>query len=163
MMMADYAQAEAGKLNIIGATVTVIGRAPDVGVTVPFSLVVLLEVPPDHYGEECAFKITLEDASGALVTVPGTTPGDEPQPVVQINQTARFAEPTPSPHLRFPEQYRQGYLPARVYLVIGFPNGLPLASGEGYRWRVTLDNQARDEWTAGFVVAEQVSQQLSSS
>jgi hypothetical protein len=156
MLVADYAQAEAGKLNIVGGGVTVVGRAPNIGLTAPFSLVVSLEVPPDQYGAECAVEIILEDASGDVVTVPGAAPGDERQPVVRVSQTARFDGPKPTPHLKFPEQYQQGFLPSRVYVVIGFSSGLPLASGEAYLWRVTVDGQTRDEWTARFVVAEQV-------
>jgi hypothetical protein len=156
MLMADYAQAEGGKLNVIGGGITVAGRSPNIAVTAPFSLVVSVEVPPDHYDSEAAVEIILEDPAGDVVTVPGAATDDERWPVVRVSQTARFTGPIVPPYLRFPEQFQQGYLPSRVYMVIGFPTGLPLPSGAAYLWRVAVDGQTRDAWTERFVVAEQV-------
>jgi hypothetical protein len=44
------------------------------------------------------------------------------------------------------------FLPARAQLAIGFPIGLPLEPKRGYRWRVVIDGDTRDDWTESFIV-----------
>ena len=155
LMMADYAAADpAGKLNMIGGGVAVLGRLAAAPVTSPFFLIASLSVPPDHYGDESYVEIRLEDTSGNVVVLPGATP-DLPSTPLVIRQTAKFNGPTPPPQLRFPDRYLQGYLRARVQMVVGFPGGLPLPTGGGYVWRVSIGAESRSEWSLEFVVAEQ--------
>lgn len=149
ILMADYAAVDAaGKLSVIGGGISVVLKNPNAGQTAPVTLVVSLAVPPDRYGDECAIEITLEDASGEIVTMPGAVPG-APQPL-QINNSTKFSEPM----TQRPEVAPKGYLWAVAQLVAQFPVGLPLASGAGYQWRVKIDNQTNDEWTERFIVAE---------
>jgi hypothetical protein len=151
--MADYAAVDqAGKLNVIGGGISVLTRVPNAEQTAPVALVVSLAAPPDRYGDECMVEITLEDASGDIVTLPGAVPG-VPQPL-RINQSAKFTEPTAQHPLITPK----GYLWAGVQLVVQFPVGLPLRGIGGYQWRVKIDDQARDDWTEKFVVTEQAVQ-----
>jgi len=35
---------------------------------------------------------------------------------------------------------------------MSFSPGLPLAEGQGYMWRVKIDDEANEEWTERFVV-----------
>ncbi|HUY50811.1 MAG TPA: hypothetical protein VMV92_34735 [Streptosporangiaceae bacterium] len=148
MLIADYAVADAaGKVNVIGGGLTGLGRNPSTGLTPPFALFVSVSVPPHLYNAECSVEIILEDAGGTLVALPGLAPGLPPQPV-RVGQAVRFSEP------RFPQPVNAParFLPARTQWAMSFSPGLPLAEGQGYMWRVKIDDEANEEWTERFVV-----------
>lgn len=154
ILIADYAAVDqAGKLNVIGGGISVVTRRPSAEQTAAVALVVSLTAPPERYGDDCAVEITLEDASGGLVALPGGPPG-ELRPL-RISQSAKFAEPSAQTSLITPKSF----LWAGVQLLVAFPLGLPLAAGDGYQWRVKVDDQTDDSWTERFVVVEQAVQQ----
>jgi hypothetical protein len=41
----------------------------------------------------------------------------------------------------------------KTQIIMQFQNGLPLPPGTGYRWRVRVDQDTRDEWTEALYVA----------
>jgi hypothetical protein len=147
ILMADYAAVDStGKLNVIGGGVTVVGSPPAGPGRIPLSLIVWVVVPPQHYGANSTVEVTLEDDSGEIVTWPSGSSG-EPE-LARIVQQVRF----PEPNLPRGSDAVRGFLPARLQFVVGFPGGLALAKDRGYRWRVTVDDQSREDWTEHFVV-----------
>jgi hypothetical protein len=150
LFLADYASAEAGKLNMIGGGLGLIGNASQVsdgaplGFTAPFVVVVSVAVPPELYGAECAVEVALEDSMGAPVSLPG--PIGESQ-VMRVAQNVTFSEAlfpgTPVPKMT---------LRARMQWLLTFNAGLPLSIGQRYVWRIRIDGDTRDEWTEEFFV-----------
>jgi hypothetical protein len=148
MLVADYAIADqAGKVNALGAGLTAVGINPGTGLTAGFALFVQVGVPPQFYNAECAVEIVLEDAGGALVELPSPAPGLPQQPV-RVGQAIRFDPPRFAGPVNVPARY----LPSRVQWVLSFTTGLPLAVGQGYGWRVKIDDATSDEWVERFVV-----------
>lgn len=149
ILLADYAVAEVsvGKINALGAGVNLVGISPTgTGLTSGFAVIVQVSVPPRCYGAESSVEIQLEDASGGLVGLP-PAPGLPPQPI-RVGQVVRFNAPT----LPQPVSTPSNWLPARGQWVLNFTTGLPLAPGQGYAWRVKLDDESRDDWVERFVV-----------
>lgn len=147
LLIADYAVADpAGKLNVIGGALTGMGWNPNTGTTPPFALLVMVSVPPRLYNAECAVEILLENPGGALVELPGPT--GVPSQQLRVGQAVRFEEP------RFPGPVNAPvrYLPARSQWALTFMTGLPLVAGQGYVWRVKIDDVSHDDWTERFVV-----------
>lgn len=150
LLIADYASVDvAGKLNVIGGGLTVIGQADRVGpggptgFTAPFGLVVSVGVGPTLYRSECALEVALEDSKGEVVELPG--PAGQPQKM-RIAQNVVFEEPN------LPAGVPRSSLRARSLLVLMFNGGLPLAIGQRYVWRVRIDHDTRDDWTEEFSV-----------
>jgi hypothetical protein len=150
LLIADYASVDAArKLNVIGGGLTLIGQPDQIsagvpsGFTAPFALVVSVTVKPTLYRSECSIEVALEDSKGELVKLPG--PAGEPQKM-RIAQNSVFEEPN------FPAGVPRGLLRARTLFVLMFSNGLPLAIGQRYVWRVTIDHDTRDDWTEEFFV-----------
>jgi hypothetical protein len=151
LFLADYAATDpAGKVNVIGGGVTGVGMNPATRTTTPFTLFASVAVPPPLYNAECAVEIILQDSAENLVSVPGPAPGMPAQPL-RVGQAVRFEEP------RFPQPVSSParFLYARTQWVLGFATGLPLTPGEGYTWRVNIDDNTRDDWTERFVVMGQ--------
>jgi hypothetical protein len=148
LFLADYAIADpTGKVNAIGAGLTAVAINPASGLTAGFALFVQIGVPPEFYGVECAVEIALEDAGGQLVELPSQAPGLPAQPL-RVGQAVRLNEPQFLQPVNAPTRY----LPARIQWVLGFATGLPLAVAQGYRWRVRIDGETRDDWIERFVV-----------
>ncbi len=151
LFLADYAAADpTGKVHVIGGGVTGVGLNPATRTTSPFALFVSVAVPPQLYYAECAVEIVLQDSAQNLVSVPGPAPGMPDQPL-RVGQAVRFEEP------RFPQPVNipARFLYARTQWALSFATGLPLTPGEGYVWRVNVDNDSRDDWTERFVVIGQ--------
>jgi hypothetical protein len=147
MLLADYGIVEAGKINALGAGVTAIGINPGLpGFTIGFALIVQVGVPHQFYNAECSVEMLLEHAGGGLVEI-SPSPGLPPQPV-RVGQAVRFDPPVFQRQVSAPSNY----LPARVQWVLNFTTGLPLVPGQGYAWRVKIDDSTRDEWLEKFVV-----------
>lgn len=150
LLLADYAVADpAAKINALGAGLTVMGINVTSGLTAGFSLIVQIGVPSTLYNAECSVEVLLEDSGGGLVGVPLATglPQQSTQPI-RIGQVVRFDPP----RLPAPVSMPSSYLPARVQFVLNFTMGLPLMPGQGYGWRVKLDDASRDDWVEKFVV-----------
>jgi len=144
VLLADYIAVDAaGKLTAVGAAFTLTGLQPD-GHTPPQHVAVLVDVPAGNLSQDFSLDLSLRDEeSGQAVIVPGPSGEMEPLRVAQVMR----AQPPQAPGLHLPSD-----LPGRVQIVIGFPQGLPLTQGRGYRWVVELDGQSRPEWSSGFYV-----------
>jgi hypothetical protein len=143
VLLADYIAVDGnGKLTAVGAAFTLTGLQPD-GHTPPQHVAVLVDVPASHLGQDFSLDLSLRDDSGAAVLVPGPSGDMEPLRVAQVMR----AQAPQAQGLHLPAE-----LPGRVQIVIGFPQGLPLAQGRGYRWVVELDGRSRPEWSSGFYV-----------
>jgi hypothetical protein len=151
ILMADFAAVDqAGKLNIIGGTIAVVGRSPDAASTFPFSVIAMISVPATLYGETSMLELLLEDADGNPVDV--QLPGQVAPQHVKITNSAQFIRPKTQSHIDVPVEYLRG----RTTLVVQFPTGLPLAGGRGYQWRVVVDGATQDSWTELFTVTDQL-------
>ncbi len=146
LLMGDFVAVDAtsGKLSMVGGGVTVLGTTPG-GNTAPFGVYVSVTVPPAQYGESSHMELVLEEAGGTPVGVPAP-PDGTPKPL-RLGQGVSFEEPK----LPITDSIK-AFLPARAQLAIGFPIGLPLEPKRGYRWRVVIDGDTRDDWTESFIV-----------
>ena len=143
LLVADYASTDSeGKLNVIGGGIAVLGAhqaaGQQLGLTAPFTLVVLVAVEPRLYGEECALELILENSAGDPVELPGPA---GPQ-LMRIAQNMTFEE-----KVMTHRGVRRGVIRSRSVVTLGFQQGLPLTSGERYLWRVKIDGNTRDDWT----------------
>ena len=130
--IADFVNVDAGgKANVIGGGVLLLGFDPQQGVTTPFAIFVRL-VSPVPTTDHPAVEIVLVDASGQPVQVPG--PMGENQ-AIRISQVIEFSAPA-VPGVHIPA----GAIPSVSQFAINFSNGLPLAPGHSYSWRVQLDH-----------------------
>lgn len=148
VLLSDYAAGDAaGKLNILGGGIQLVGHDATAGVTAPFSVVALASFAPEHVGESPAVELLLEDDSGTAVKLPGPVgPMGEPQ-TMSIAQAHTIEEPI----------YQGAHVPRRLLrsqmqMVLNFATGLPLAVGALYRWRFKIDHFSREEWTTSFYV-----------
>jgi hypothetical protein len=145
VFLADYAAADAvNKINAIGLGWAVTGTDPSTGLTAPQTLVAMLDVPPDRYGEDFTLTLTLRDEAGAPVALPG--PAGTPQPM-RIAQIVRAEEPTFGPAMNVPRDV----LWAHVQVVLNLGNGLPLQPGL-YSWQLDIDGKEDPKWRASFYV-----------
>lgn len=130
--LADFVNVDAGgKANLIGAGIAILGFDPQQGVTTPFAIYVRV-VSPVPIDDRPAVEILLVDASGQPVMLPG--PMGEAQ-ALRISQNVEFP-PLAVPGVSLPS----GALPSVAQFAINFANGLPLAPGHSYTWRVQLDH-----------------------
>ena len=146
LLIGDFVAVDAmsSKLSVVGGGVTVLGLAPG-GNTAPFGVYVSITVPPAQYGESSHVELVLEEAGGAPAEVPAP-PDGTPKPL-RMGQDVSFQEP----NLPVSDSIKT-FLPARAQLAIGFPIGLPLEPKRGYRWRIVIDGDTRDDWTESFIV-----------
>ena len=132
MLLADYAQAAEGKLNVIGAGWTLTGPQP-----VPHAIGLIFEVPWDQANDQIHFRLELVDQDGEPFMLP--TP-EGPQPLhtegqFEVGRPAGIKRGTP---LNF-----------TIALNIG---AQPLAPGERYEWRLTVNGETHEDWRAAFSV-----------
>lgn len=148
LLLADYAAIDpGGRINAIGAGLNGLGINQTTGLTVGFALIVQVGVPPQLYDAECAVEILLEDASGGLVELPLVT-GLPSQQAIRVGQAVRFDTPRLPVSVNVPRRY----LHARAQWVLSFASGLPLVAGQGYGWRVKIDDATKDDWIERFIV-----------
>jgi hypothetical protein len=155
LLIGDFVAVDAlsSKLSVVGGGVTVLGLATG-GNTAPFGVYVSVTVPPAQYGESSHVELVLEEAGGAPAEVP-SLPDGMPKPL-RMGQDVAFHEPK----LPGSDSIKM-FLPARAQLAIGFPIGLPLEPTRGYRWRVVIDGDTRDDWTESFIVIAASAEQSS--
>lgn len=127
MMLADSAEAVGGKLYILGGGWTVIG--PEIG---PTAIAILFSVPWDQTSVKHRFAMELLDADGDAVT----GPDENPLMIEGEFETGRPPGIKPGTSLD-------------VGIAIPVPP-LPLELGVGYVWRLTVDQELRDEWRLPF-------------
>lgn len=143
VVLADFANADsAGKANILGAAWSFTGLLPN-GLTPAQALVVLIEVAPQHLGEQFAVSCTLVNEAGDPVMMPGPT--GELQ-ALRVQQLVHAETP------RVPGVVLPSSLPGRTQVILNLGIGLPIPPGL-YRWVVEVDGNANPQWGTTFCVA----------
>jgi hypothetical protein len=126
MLLADSAQAEGGKLYILGGGWSIAGPGP-----LNFAIALKLEVPWDQANRKQKFILRLEDQDGQPVEVEGKK--------VEFGGELEVGRP---PGLL------QG-IPLDAVLAINFQN-LLLPPGSRYLWRLFINGGSKGEWTLAF-------------
>ena len=149
ILIADHVSVDgaSGKASLLGYGIAFIGLDERSGLTAPFGLLVAAAVPPTHYDTQCNAIVSLGDSGGAAVMMPASD--GHRQPFI-IQQTLKFSRPIPQTG-----EAPIAFVPSRALLGVTFLPGLPLVAGQGYRWRLTLDDETRNEWTEAFAVVAQ--------
>jgi hypothetical protein len=129
MLLADSAQAVAGKLFILGGGWSLIGPDPT-----PMALAVKIEVPWDQTNQTHAFRLELLDSDGNPVVAPGE--GAEPVFVEGNFEVGRPAGIKPGTPIDFPFAVNLG--------------PIPLEPDTRYAWRLSIDGDSQDEWRVAF-------------
>ena len=132
MLLADYAVVADGKLTIVGGGWSQTGPEP-----ASFGIALLIQVPWDQSNTLHTFTVELLDADGAHVVL--ETEEDEEQSVAfggefEVGRPPGLKPGTP---LDFPVAMNS--------------TPLPLEPGR-YEWRLTIDDQARQDWSVPFTV-----------
>jgi hypothetical protein len=131
MLLADYAVVSDGKLTIIGGGWSQTGPEP-----ASFGIGLLIQVPWDQANTPHSFNVELLDADGGPVVL--ETPEEEQ--AVAFGGEFEVGRPPglkPGTPLDFPVAMNS--------------TPLPLEPGR-YEWRLTIDNQAREDWRLPFTV-----------
>lgn len=135
ILLADSAQAVAGKLYILGGGWSVTGPGP-----VPSALAIKIEVPWDRANQRHDLQIALLDVDGQPVKVP-TPAGDLPLELKSQFEVGRPAGVLPG-------------TPLDVALAVNL-GPLPLRPGQRYVWRCTIDGDTHEDWQVAFSTREQ--------
>jgi hypothetical protein len=132
MLLCEAAQVADQKLYIMGGGISVIGPDP-----VPSAIAIKIDVDLHETDASHYLVLYLEDADGRPVMI-DTPEGQNP---VEVSGEFPVARPTTLP----------AGAPADVSMVIGLPP-LPLAPGNRYIWRLSIDGNTEDNWTLPFTV-----------
>ena len=130
MLLADAAQAAAGKLYVLGGGWSVCGPDPTA-----MALAIKIEVPWDRANQKHQCQIELLDADGQAVTL--ETP-EGPRPV---QMSADF-------EVGRPPGLKPG-TPIDLPLAINV-GPMPIPPGGRYEWRLTIDGETQDDWRVVF-------------
>lgn len=132
VVLADFALSDAaGKINIVGGGVRIVGFSPDQGLTARVSLAVIVELPAHTLPAEFSLEVTLL-SNGEVATVPGPT-GPQPLRMAQTVQLERL------PAEQFPVPLVRDHIGRNHQLVMDFGGGLPLSPNGVYEWQVRID------------------------
>lgn len=124
LILADYAQAADGKINLIGGWWGWTTAAP---LTPPMAVAILVSVPWDQTNQAHAIVIELVDQDGQPVK-----DADDRRVRAEVaGRTGRPAEATPGADLR-----------SVLAINVG---PLPLEAGGRYEWRAVVDGQLKDQ------------------
>jgi len=128
MILSDAAQVAEGKLNVLGGGWNLTGPAP-----APFAIGIIFEIPWHLTNQKLKYRLELVDLDGVPV---GVGPEAEPLAVEEEFEVGR------------PPGMRQGsYLPMPRAFNFG---PMPLAPGNHYEWRLSIDGDTREHWRLGF-------------
>lgn len=133
MMLCDYAQAAEGKLNIIG------GGWSIKALHAPMAVALKIEVPWQQTNEKHAWKLRLETADGAPVTV-DTPVGAQP---VEVGQEFEVGRPPGLP----------AGTPIDLLAAVNF-GVVPLTPAARYQWKLEIDNHSEPDWHLSFLTRE---------
>ena len=149
LLLADYIAVDAaGKLNVVGGAVQMVGHNPGTGLTGPFAVAALLEFPHAMVQEAPAIELVLEDEFGLPVPMPNPPGQGGPPQFVRLGNAAPLGEPAFPPGVFVPK----GTVGPRAQIVLYFQNGLPLAPARSYVFRIRVDSETRDHWALTFFV-----------
>ena len=151
VLLADYIGVDlAGKVNVLGGGFTVTGLQPQLSspgtlVTAPQYVAAIIDVPATAAGDQLPVTLELSDEdTGTAVVVPYPDGTEQALRVTQMITVQRAQ----IPGFAVPRD-----LPCRLQTVLGFPNGLPLAPGHRYVWKLEVDGVRYKSWSAHFFVA----------
>ncbi|MFC8130522.1 DUF6941 family protein [Streptomyces sp. NPDC057302] len=146
IFLADFANADpTGKVNAIGAGWQMVTMTPETGATAPHAVVVLISAAPSVEDTEVNTTLTLCDASGEVVQIPG--PAGDPQ-ALQVVQSVRLDRPTVQ---QFPQREK---LWSQGKVIINLPTGLPLQVDHEYQWVFKIEGVSGPQWMAPFFVVQ---------
>ena len=132
MLLADAAQAVAGKLYILGGGWSITGPAP-----VPSAIALKIEVPWNLATRRHNITLELITADGQLVKLPGQAQGEQ----VPVRIEGQF-------QTGIPPGVMEG-TPIDATLAINV-NPLPLPPAARYVWRLSIDGDTREDWQVAF-------------
>jgi hypothetical protein len=130
MLLCDAAQVADGKLFILGGGWSVIGPAPTAS-----AIALKIEVGWNEVDATHHWELFLQDADGGEVSL--ETP-DGPQPI-EVRGDFQVGRPPDLP---------EGS-PVDVTLAVNL-GPIPLPSSSRFTWRLTIDGETHDVWTASF-------------
>ena len=130
MLLCDSAQAVGNKLYILGGGWSVTGPEP-----VPSALALYVKVPWDEANIRQRLRLELVDSDGREVLA-GEPDAGEPIQIETEFEVGRPAGLTPG-------------TPIDVSLAINL-GALPLPPGGRYEWRLTVNGEVREGWSAAF-------------
>lgn len=134
ILLCDFVEAAEGKLFIVGGGWSIKGPGAPIG------LAIKVEVPWSEANRTHSWSLRLLSADGAVVEVE-TPLGPRP---LQLGGTFEVGRPPGIP---------EG-TPLDVPLAINLTGqGIPLAAGERYEWKFTINDQPDPNWHVGFLVA----------
>lgn len=144
ILLADFVNTDpAGKLNIIGGGISMVGVDPNLKSTIPHAVVARIAFPPKYVGDSPAIELALEHDDGTPVALPNPM---GPQ-LLRVG-AADALKPAVMPNTDVPPN---AVWPS-VQFAMFFSNGLPLEPNRVYTWRVKIDHDTREEWTEKFYV-----------
>ena len=141
LMLADAAQAIAGKLYILGGGWSVIVPGA------PFAVAAKVEVPYDLATKHHEWSLELLDADGEPFMIQ-QGPNAEPTPLVSRDGFCTG----------IPAHVKPG-IPLDHVIAVSVGPGLPLMPNSRYQWRFSIDGRDDEDWCLGFSTTE-VPQQL---
>lgn len=146
LLLADYAAADgAGKVNALGLGWGLAGVNPQTGMTPPQAVVAMLDSPPSLYGEAFSVTLTLYGEGDRPVEVPG--PSGQ-LGALRLTHQARIDEPRFAPGANVP----RNVVWAHTQVILNLANGIRLAPGHLYTWRLEIDATQDPKWAVSFYV-----------
>jgi hypothetical protein len=133
MLLADSAQEVNGKLYILGGGWNIIGFPPG-----PSAVALHIHVPWDRANAQHSWLLELLDHDSEPVTVPGPA-GEQP---LRVGGGFEVGRPPGVPY--------GSELGVSLAVTLG---PLPLPAGGRFVWRLSINDETRDEWRLPFAVA----------
>lgn len=145
ILMADYLAVDASqKITAVGLGWSVAGIDVQTGHSPPMSIGLVIDVPPDMLNREFPVSLDLRTAAGEVVQVPSVSGSLD---ALRIQQLVKAGPLQGGPF------YLPDGLPGRVQTIIAFQNGIPLAAGQSYYWRLEVDHTHLKAWEVHFHIA----------
>jgi len=135
LLLADSAQAVAGKLYILGGGWSVIGPDPS-----PMAIAVKVEVPWDQTNTKHMLRLELLDADGQPVIPPGAEEGLFVEGEFEVGRPPGLKQGTPID------------MPFAVNL-----GPIPLEPDSRYSWLLSIDGKTENDWRLAFSTRPQLS------
>jgi len=132
IMLADFAQAVNGKLYIMGGGWSIAGPQ-----TNPSAIAVKIEVPWNEANRKHSLKLELLDADYRPVLLP-TPNGNSPLVISGDFEVGRPAGLLPGTPIDVPLAFNIG--------------PLPLDPGQRYIWKLSINDQAGEDWEVRFSI-----------
>ncbi len=131
MLLADAAQAVEGKLYVLGGGWSITGPDPT-----PSAIAVYIQVPWDRTNVEHGFRFDLIDSDGDPVELETETGGEEAVVIEGSFEVGRPPGVKPGTSIDVPLAINVG--------------PLPLPPGGRYEWRLSINEESREDWRLPF-------------